>query len=408
MRRAVVAMVTAWASLGAGLAAQTPGGGGVQPPAESRAGLMEEARKVKADALTPEVVSKWERRMLALEARNFPQGLFSGEYNGVRPSIGGMPSGSGFVGGIGFMHGATGDHLRVNANARISTKNYRQLDAEALLPTTRSGQPFQIRFHGQYADYRSLDLFPLGQDSSPETQGAYRFESRTGGVSATAAAGRFISFGAETGVLNGTVRSLDDGFGSLADLPGTAFQPTFVFTGGHVALTLRDRALRFAGVRLAVDVTRWADVDTNRFDFTRLTGEVQAHVPLGQRNRVLALRVRTSHSTPDAGAAVPFYLMETIGGAKSVRSFHEYRFRDTRNLVANAEYRWEVWNYADLVLFGDAGKVFSDPDDLTWSGMATSYGVGLRSVLPGGGGFRIDLARGREGFRLHFGGGPSF
>lgn len=407
MRRTPTAVLVAWTGLGAALLAQTPTGSDLTVH-ETRAGLMDEARQAKARTLTPEAVSTWERRMLALEARNFPQSLFAGEYNGVRPLIGGMPSGSGFVGGVGYMRGATGDRLRFNVSARVSTENYRQLDAEALLPTARSGHPFQVRMHGRYADYRALDVFPLGQKSSPDTRGTYRFESRTGGVSARGGIGRFVRIGAETGLLNGSIRSFDGGRGEFSNLPGAAFQPTFVFGGAHLALTLRDRALRFAGVRLLVDATRWADLDANRFDFTRVVGELQVHVPLGQRNRMLALRLRTSHSIADHGARVPFYLMETIGGARSVRGFDEYRFRDVRNIVANAEYRWEIWNYADLVMFADAGEVFARPGDLTWSSLATSYGVGLRSVLPGGGGFRIDLARGREGFRLHIGGGPSF
>ncbi|MEO8682892.1 MAG: BamA/TamA family outer membrane protein [Vicinamibacterales bacterium] len=406
MRRAL-AVVSAWVCLGVGLWAQTPAGGEL-PPAETRAALIEAERRAKADALTPEVVSTWERRMLALEARNFPQSLFAGEYNGIRTLIGGMPSGSGFVGGVGYMRGATGDRLRFNASARISTENYRQLDAEALFPTTRSGRPFQVRIHSRYADYRALDLYGLGQDSSPDARGTYRFESRTVAVSASSRAGRLISVGAEGGLLDGSVRSFDGGGDRFPNLPGASLQPTFVFGGGHVALTLRDHALRFAGVRLSLDATRWVDVDTDLFDFTRLIGELQAHLPLGARNRMLAFHVRTSYSTADSGARVPFYLMETIGGAKSIRGFDEYRFRDTRNVVANAEYRWEIWNYADVAIFGDVGRVFSDADDFTWSGFAAGYGIGLRSVLPGGGGFRIDLARGREGFRLHIGGGPSF
>ena len=50
--------------------------------------------------------------------------------------------------------------------------------------------------------------------------------------------------------------------------------------------------------------------------------------------------------------------METIGGARTMRGFSEFRFRDTRNLLMNLEYRWEIWTYADMALFADGGKVF--------------------------------------------------
>lgn len=400
-------VVAVWAGLAAGLGAQTPAEAPLQPPADSRAALSDQARLAKAATLTPEVLSTWERRVLALEARNFPRHLFVDEYNGVRTLIGGMPSGSGVAAGVGYMAGATGERLRFNVGARWSIEHYRQLDAEALRPS-RSGRPFQVRIHGRYADYRALDLFGLGHRSSPDAKAAYRFESRTASVSVSRCAGRRIAIGAESGVLNGSVRSFDGGRGRLPELPGATLQPTFVFGGGHVALTLRDGALRFAGVRLRLDATRWVDVDGENFDFTRLVGELQTHLPLGARNRMLALRLRTSHSIADTGASVPFYLMETLGGATSVRGFDERRFRDTHNVVANAEYRWEVWNYADLAIFGDVGRVFSRADRFAWSGFAAGYGIGLRSVLPGGGGFRIDVARGREGFRLHIGGGAAF
>jgi outer membrane protein assembly factor BamA len=100
--------------------------------------------------------------------------------------------------------------------------------------------------------------------------------------------------------------------------------------------------------------------------------------------------------------------METLGGARTLRGFREYRYRDRRNLLLNLEYRWEVWNYVDFGLFADAGKVFRDPDDLDFGGLQAGYGFGLRVHTPGGTQFRIDLARSNEGIKLHVGGGPRF
>ena len=120
------------------------------------------------------------------------------------------------------------------------------------------------------------------------------------------------------------------------------------------------------------------------------------------------MRVRTSHSTADAGQEVPFYFLETIGGAASLRGFREYRFRDARSLLVNLEYRWEVWTYLDFAVFSDAGKVFSERDDFDFRDLEASYGFGMRIHTPANTVFRIDLARSSEGFKLHFGGGPTF
>ena len=179
--------------------------------------------------------------------------------------------------------------------------------------------------------------------------------------------------------------------------------------GGSLRLNLFD-IYNFppVGVRLTFEGWRYEDRDLDVGDFTRIVGMAEVQVPLGYRSRRLAFGVRTSHSMADSGDVVPAYLMETIGGANTVRGFNEYRFRDTRNLLINAEYRWEVWTYMSLALFYDAGKVFSDTDDLNFDGMHSGYGFGVRFFAPGPVFFNVDLARSTEGLVLHIGGGPRF
>ena len=46
---------------------------------------------------------------------------------------------------------------------------------------------------------------------------------------------------------------------------------------------------------------------------TRVIADVKGYIPLGPKNRILALRLRTSHSLDDENDEVPFYLMETLG-----------------------------------------------------------------------------------------------
>ena len=122
----------------------------------------------------------------------------------------------------------------------------------------------------------------------------------------------------------------------------------------------------------------------------------------------LAAQSLTSHSLGEHGGPVPFYLMEPLGGAGSIRGFREYRFRDSRNILLNVEYRWEVWTYADLAVFYDGGKVFSDASDLNFSDLESGYGFGIRGHGPGGSVMRFDFAWSREGFIWHIGSGPSF
>ena len=163
-----------------------------------------------------------------------------------------------------------------------------------------------------------------------------------------------------------------------------------------------------AGLDVSVGAWRYEDTDLGRGSFTRIVGDVRAQIPLGFHSRRIALRARTSNSFADGGEVVPIYMMETIGGATTLRGYDEYRFRDARNLTLTAEYRWEAWTYLDFALFYDAGKVFSDEDDFDFKDLHTAYGFGMRVHAPGEVFFNIDLARSTEGLRLHIGGGPSF
>jgi outer membrane protein assembly factor BamA len=112
--------------------------------------------------------------------------------------------------------------------------------------------------------------------------------------------------------------------------------------------------------------------------------------------------------TPDSGQQVPFYLMETIGGANTVRGYKEFRFRDVRSLLVNLEYRWEVMPYLDFAFFGDGGKVFSDLHDFNFRRLHYGYGGGVRVHAPGPMHLNLDLAHSKEGFVFHISSGIGF
>ncbi len=358
-----------------------------------------------------------ESRIRGLEKAKFPQNILVKGWHGLRPVIGGMPSGSGFVGGAGYVHGLEDQYFTFQTNARYSTRGYTILDAEGTFPPPQVGRRFELRFKTEYRDLSSLRFFGLGNDSSVDGRSTYMMKD-TGvhGFVWLHPRGLF-SFVAQTGWLRvetgegsgGGGPSLESVF-SPETVPGFGLPRTeYNVTGGWAEFDLRQKWEEPAvGVVGRVTVLRHEDFVSNRFDFTRLVGDVKAYIPLGRRNRILALRFRTSHSESDDGHEVPFYMMETLGGSKTIRGFREYRFRDVRNLLLQAEYRWEVWTYIDFTFFYDAGKVFLDRDDLDLSDLHTGYGFGVRAHAPGGFALRIDLARSSEGVKLHISGGPSF
>jgi hypothetical protein len=384
-----------------------------EPEPASRQEILLNKRQRKQQQLAPYKVSKWEQRVLNYEKRPIDRKIFVKGFQGFRGVIGGMPSGSGFVYGVGYVHGLSSDNFQFTANARRSTRGYTTFDARAEFPTQLSDLPLRAHVQAQYRDLTALGFFGLGSDSSRQNHTFFRMEDRQIGAGLAYNPTHLLELGGEVSLLNLSIGpgsrspSLETLFDS-AQAPGLVEQPEYLIYKGHVAFDFHDQDFRPVGVSVILDLQRYDGRDSDAFDFTRWIAEVQAHVPLGYRNRILALRLRTSHSSADAGAAVPFYLMETIGGAKTLRGFSEYRFRDRRNLLLNAEYRWEVWNYLDFGFFFDAGKVFSDSADLDFSNLHAGYGFGARIHTPGGTNFRVDLARSSEGIHLHISGGPRF
>jgi len=386
-----------------------------EPEAETREELLLRKRREKAESLAPYEITKAEARVKGIEDARFPQKIFQKGWRGFRPVIGGMPSGSGTVLGGGYIRGLENEYFQFQANGRWSTKGYTMADAEFVVPPPQIGRRIELKLRGEYRDFTSLRFYGLGNDSSKENESTYLLNDRsfTGyfwlnprGLFSLGAMGGWVSTLTDTGEDDESIEDVFD----PAGVPGFQDPRTeFAFTGGWVEFDLRDKWDEpGVGIIARVTSTRYEDTGISLHDFTRLVGDVKAYVPLGYRNRVLALRLRTSHSLPDDGKEVPFYLMETLGGAKDVRGFREYRFRDTRNLLVSAEYRWEVWNYTDFTFFFDAGKVFNDASDFNFDKMHTGYGFGVRVHAPPNFLLRFDLANSTEGLRFHVSGGPTF
>jgi outer membrane protein assembly factor BamA len=105
-------------------------------------------------------------------------------------------------------------------------------------------------------------------------------------------------------------------------------------------------------------------------------------------------------TTPRDEGSVPFYLLPSLGGSNSLRSFADYRFHDRNMAMANAELRLAMMTHVDLALFVDAGNVAPRIQELNLD--KRSYGAGLRFHTRRQTFARIDAATGAEGWRFLF------
>ena len=119
---------------------------------QSQADRLAAARRAKAENLTPAEVSSGEARVRSLEEARFPQNIFVKGFRGFRPVFGGMPSGSGLVFGGGYVRGLESEIFTASADARFSTRGFKQADIRLLLPTAQSGRPIRAFVNASYQE----------------------------------------------------------------------------------------------------------------------------------------------------------------------------------------------------------------------------------------------------------------
>jgi hypothetical protein len=188
--------------------------------------------------------------------------------------------------------------------------------------------------------------------------------------------------------------------------PGVASVPRFVTTGFAAALDARDDPSEpHRGSFLGTAIWLFDELGGTDYNFVRVTGDARWYHTLFGPKRVLALRALTSTERPTAGAEVPFYLQQTLGGNEILRGFAPYRFRDRALAAASAEYRWRVSSYLDVGPFLDAGAVASTFGELASGNLEWSAGVRAGIRYKGRVLFNIGWGHSREGDRFYIGAG---
>jgi outer membrane protein assembly factor BamA len=142
----------------------------------------------------------------------------------------------------------------------------------------------------------------------------------------------------------------------------------------------------------------YSDRDSGLFSFRRYEAEAAQFVPLMDSRVVIALHGWLATSDTSEGDLVPFYLMPSLGGHNSLRSFDDYRFHDRNMLVVNAEARVAMMTHVDAAVFFDAGNVAPRVGDLDLD--KKSVGAGVRFHTRSRTYLRLDVANGDEGWRV--------
>jgi hypothetical protein len=277
---------------------------------------------------------------------------------------------------------------------------------------------------------RQLDFYGLGGASSEDTHTNFRMLERvTGGTGWI----RPTCVAAVGGRLEGLWPSVDSGESSdIPSLetvfdergaPGFQQQPAFTHAQAFVNVNLPCNEFEQprTGTDIQVSYHAFRDLDaaaSNAFD--RYDLEVQQRIGLFSRDRRLTLHLLLSGADPRPDNEVPFYLMQTLGGANNLlgvredliggdqttatlRGFSDFRFRDASLLLLQAEYRMKLWGPLDLTLYVDAGDVAPRVGNLRLSDLKHDFGLSVSLMRVNATALRFDFAfGGGEGTHTYF------
>jgi len=403
-------------------------------PAEGRAAEWRALREKKAQQPPVEYSPGFfERLMLGADKGRLPK-LAGWNVAGFYPRVQSIAVGSRTAVGLRLWQpDIGGSRLDLHASAFYSSAGYQYYDVQfgrvphdgAALPLratdgtdlyeigARSGDwSRELTIYGslQYRRYTELEYFGSGPDSNADDHSAFLAEGPLAELVAGYQFSPSLALRVRAGIFQPEVGPGEDALlppvGNLFDdvaAPGLESQPDFVTAGARLVLDLRDvPGAPHAGAFVSLHYARFDGREDDAYDFDRLSFDARGYVPLGARQRVLALRAYGNFDRASGDARVPFYLQQSLGGTQSLRGFQHFRFRGDELVLFQAEYRWEASPAVELAAFVDAGAVAATGGSVNLDDLETDWGLGLRlknwrTVF-----LRFEVARSDEATRFVF------
>jgi hypothetical protein len=335
--------------------------------------------------------------------------------NGFYFELSNMVTGSGWVSaGPGYRHDVLNGKGFVDVSAAISWRAYTVVQTRFEMPRLFNDR-LSVGSQVMWQDQMQINYFGIGPNSLEDNQSQYRMQSIDTVGYATFRPMPSLALTGEFGFLRrpdimspaGPFRpSVPTTAEAFPNDPGVSdpFQPNYAHSELSLTSDTRDhRSYPTSGHVFRGAVTTFVDQSTNvgTFTFRQFEAEGVQFVPVTQnRNWVLALRGWLVASDVPSGHQVPFYMLPSLGGNNSLRSYDDYRYHDQNLLLANVESRWALWTHLDGPLFLDAGNVGPRVQDLNLDKL--SVGGGLRLHTDKATFARLDVAYGAEGWNAVF------
>jgi hypothetical protein len=370
---------------------------------ETREAVIAQEQAAKAQRLEPNLPNRTEKTLEWLE------GHFT-DPNTVYLTFGGLYPSGGFAPGVAVRH-AFG-HARFNAGVAYSVRNYKLAHLSLDFPELADNR-LEVETRVRWTDATQVPFYGVGSASDKDDRVNYGLRSVEVGGSAAFKPVRWYRIGGGLALRQiedregvGTHPSIETFPGPPA--PGLFEEARYRQASAFTAIDWRESpGYTRRGGLYSVALHDFTATD-DPLSFRRVDAEVQQFLPLLKEHWVLAFRGLVQTTDVDDDDVVPYYLLPSLGGARRHRGYSDFRFQDRHLLLMSAEYRWIPSRILDMALFVDAGKVTRERRDLDFDGLKTAWGIGMRIHGPTFTPLRLDVAHGREGFRVHITGGAAF
>jgi hypothetical protein len=330
--------------------------------------------------------------------------------DGFYPELGNMVTGAGWISiGPGYRDHLFNGAAAFDVSTAMSWRGYKMAQGRFELPRL-AGNHLTVGSQVLWQDLTQVTWFGVGSDSLQDTRSEYRVKNLD--VVGYAIVRPFASFsiGTRAGwlrrpTLGEPAGHFKRGNPSAQDIfpddPALALdeQPNYLHTEIFGVADTRDHSgYPSEGYLYRGSWARYSDRDAGRFSFQRVELEGAHFLPVVRGRWILALHGWSVLSDTAEGQTIPLYLMPSLGGGSTLRSFVDYRFHDRHLLSGNVESRWRLMTHVDVAAFLDAGNVAVRVRDLDFA--KRSVGVGIRLHTDSSTLLRFDVAHGDEGWRF--------
>jgi hypothetical protein len=323
----------------------------------------------------------------------------------VRISLESIAPGAGLTAGVGWQPKPWRTETRLmipSARAAVSQHKYWALDGSLAVQGTGEHE-WRVEPYVRLRRMTRLNYFGIGNDSAEDRRADFSMSDHQAGATGyyrpvgwLALGGRGAGLWPRTGSgENPDIPSIEMQF-DPAQSPGLTDPTNYLYVGGFVNLNypyVRSERPRRGGDYM-VSFGSFHDTSGTQHSFTRLEIEGQERFTVLGNDRALSIHGRLSSSMAGSGNSVPFYLMDTLGGAdnlrgfkesiiggdettSTLRSFESFRFRDRATALVQVDFRQRLWSQVWVSVFADAGAVAPRVRDLSSQRLRRGVGVGL-------------------------------